>query len=133
MQTCFTPYANLVNDDEKWRQILRTLNSKFYHQTVTTQQIEDCLAEESGLDLKGFFNQYLRTTKIPVLEYNVEGKKLNYKWTNTVEEFVMPIQIEIDGESQWIKPSSKNKTLKLKSKNSKIVVDRDFYITVKAL
>ena len=123
----------LVNDDEKWRQILRTLNSKFYHKTVTTQQIEYCLAEESGLDLKGFFNQYLRTTKIPVLEYNVEGKKLNYKWTNTVEEFVMPIQIEIDGESQWIKPSSENKTLKLKSKNSKIVVDRDFYITVKAL
>lgn len=123
----------LVNDDEKWRQILRTLNSKFYHQTVTTQQIEDCLAEESGLDLKGFFNQYLRTTKIPILEYNVEGKKLNYKWTNTVEGFKMPIQIEINGESQWIKPSSENKTLKLKSKNSKIVVDRDFYITVKAL
>ncbi|WP_055448480.1 M1 family metallopeptidase [Lacinutrix mariniflava] len=123
----------LVNDDEKWRQILRTLNSKFYHQTVTTKQIEDCLAEESGLDLKGFFNQYLRTTKTPVLEYKVEGKKLNYKWSNTVEDFTMPIQIEIEGESQWITPSSENKTLKLKSKNAKIKVDRDFYIDIKAL
>ncbi|PKG51379.1 M1 family metallopeptidase [Olleya sp. 1-3] len=121
----------LVNDDEKWRQILRTLNSKFYHQTVTTQQIEDYLAEASGLDLKGFFNQYLRSIKIPVLEYKVEGKKLNYKWTNTVDGFVMPIQIEINGQSQWILPTSKNQTLKLKSKNSKVVVDRDFYITVK--
>lgn len=123
----------LVNDDEKWRQILRTLNSKFYHQTVTTQQIEDCLAEKSGLDLKGFFNQYLRSIKIPVLEYKVEGKKLHYKWTNTVDDFVMPIQIEINGQSQWILPTSKNQTLKLKSKNSKVVVDKDFYITVKAL
>ncbi|WP_397363172.1 M1 family metallopeptidase [Olleya sp. R77988] len=123
----------LVNDDEKWRQMLRTLNSKFYHQTVTTQQIEDCLAEESGLDLKGFFNQYLRSIKIPVLEYKVEGKKLHYKWTNTVKGFVMPIQIEVDGQSQWINPSSENQTLRLKSKNSKITVDRDFYINVKAL
>ena len=121
----------LVNDDEKWRQILRTLNSKFYHQTVTTQQIEDCLTEASGLDLKGFFNQYLRSIKIPVLEYKVEGKKLNYKWTNTVDGFVMPIQIEINGQSHWILPTSKNQTLKLKSKNSKVVVDRDFYITAK--
>jgi aminopeptidase N len=123
----------MVNNDEKWRQLLRTLNSKFYHKTVTTQQIEECIAQESGLDLEGFFDQYLRTTKIPVLEYKIEGKTLNYKWNSTVEEFVMPIQIEIDGESQWIKPSSENKTLKLKSKNSKIVVDRDFYVKVKVL
>ena len=123
----------LVNDDEKWRQILRTLNSKFYHQTVTTQQIENCLAEESGLDLKGIFNQYLRTTKIPVLEYQVEGKKLHYKWTNTVKDFVMPIKIEVNGINQWITPSKEYQTLKLKSKDSNIKVDNNFYVNVKAL
>ncbi|HEX2683683.1 MAG TPA: M1 family metallopeptidase, partial [Ferruginibacter sp.] len=31
----------LVNDDEKFRQILRGLNKTFYHQTVTTRQVED--------------------------------------------------------------------------------------------
>ena len=123
----------LVKDDEKWRQILRTLNSKFYHQTVTTQQIENCLAEESGLDLKGIFNQYLRTTKIPVLEYQVEGKKLHYKWTNTVKDFVMPIKIEVNGINQWITPSKEYQTLKLKSKDSNIKVDNNFYVNVKAL
>ncbi|WP_055437596.1 M1 family metallopeptidase [Lacinutrix algicola] len=123
----------LVKDDEKWRQILRTLNSKFYHQTVTTQQIEDCLAEESGLDLKTFFNQYLRSIKIPILEYNVEGKNLNYKWTNTVEGFKMPIQIEINGVTQWISPTLENQTLKLNSKDSKIKVNSNFYVTAKVL
>ena len=123
----------LVKNDEKWRQILRTLNSKFYHQTVTTQQIENCLAEESGLDLKGIFNQYLRTTKIPVLEYQVEGKKLHYKWTNTVKDFVMPIKIEVNGINQWITPSKEYQTLKLKSKDSNIKVDNNFYVKVKAL
>ncbi len=123
----------LVNDDNKWRQMLRTLNSKFYHQTVTTQQIEDCLAEESGLDLKGFFDQYLRTTKIPVLEYKIEDKKLNYKWTNTVAGFKMPIQIEINGNSQWLTPTEGNQVLNLKSKDAEVKVDRDYYIEVKTL
>lgn len=121
----------LVNNDEKWRQILRTLNSKFYHQTVTTQQIEDFIIQESGLDLKGFFNQYLRSTKIPELQYSIDGKKLTYKWNNTVKNFVIPIQIEVNGVSQWITPTSKIKTLKLKTKNAKIVIDRDFFIETK--
>ncbi|MGB6269027.1 MAG: M1 family metallopeptidase, partial [Olleya sp.] len=61
----------LVNDDKKWREILRGLNSEFYHQTVNTKQIEDYIAKASNLELEGFFNQYLRTTKIPVLEYKI--------------------------------------------------------------
>ncbi|RAJ16865.1 M1 family metallopeptidase [Olleya aquimaris] len=123
----------LVNDDEKWRKILRGLNSNFYHQTVTTKQIENYIAEQSGLELEGFFNQYLRSTKIPVLEYKIEDKKLAYKWSNTVEDFKMPIQVEIDGQTLWITPSIKNQTLKLKSNTSEIKIDRDFYIEVKAL
>ena len=34
----------LIEDDEKWRQILRKMNMVFYHQTVTTKQIEDFLS-----------------------------------------------------------------------------------------
>ncbi|APX99792.1 M1 family metallopeptidase [Lacinutrix venerupis] len=123
----------LINNDEKWRQILRGLNSEFYHQTVTTQQIENYLAQESGLNLQGFFDQYLRTTKIPELQYAINGKKLTYKWNNAVKNFVIPIQIEVNGVSQWITPTLENQTLKLKTKNPKIVVDRDFYIKTKTL
>ncbi|MDZ4329200.1 MAG: M1 family metallopeptidase, partial [Flavobacterium sp.] len=39
----------IVNDDEKWRGILRGLNSTFYHQTVTTKQIEDYLSQQVGI------------------------------------------------------------------------------------
>ena len=60
----------LIENDEKWRQILRGLNSTFYHQTVTTEQIENYISQQSGIDLTEFFNQYLRTTKIPTLEYS---------------------------------------------------------------
>nr|WP_285010739.1 M1 family metallopeptidase [Pedobacter sp. ELA7] len=55
----------LMNDDEKFRGILRGLNKTFYHQTVTTQQIEEYISRESGLDLKALFDQYLRQAAPP--------------------------------------------------------------------
>ena len=119
----------LVNDDEKWRSILRGLNSTFYHQTVTTQQIEDYLIRESGLDLTTFFDQYLRTTDIPVLEYQIDKKKLSYRWANCVKGFNVPVQIILDGTSQWIEPREGQWTkLKLDNEFSKLKVDEDFYV-----
>ncbi|KJD33310.1 peptidase M1 [Tamlana nanhaiensis] len=118
----------LIEDDEKWRQILRKMNVTFYHQTVSTKQIEDFLSEESGIDLTEFFNQYLRDIRIPKLEYSIKGKTLKYRYTNVVENFDMPIQVEIDDKSQWIQPNANWQTLELDAKNPKFEVDRDFYI-----
>ena len=77
----------LVEDDEKWRQMLRGLNMEFYHQTVTTKQVEEYMSEFLEKDLTEFFNQYLRTTKIPTLEYKIERKNLEYRYTNIIESF----------------------------------------------
>lgn len=119
----------LVNDDEKWRQILRMLNSKFYHQTVTTQQIEDCLTEASGLDLKGFFNQYLRTTKIPALEYKIYKREIKFNWNHVVDNFNMPVEVLVNGKSFTITPSDKEvKSLKIDSDINTFEVDKDYYI-----
>ena len=121
----------LVEDDEKWREILRGLNSDFYHQTVTTKQIEDYISKQTGIDLTEFFNQYLRTIKIPTLEYSIKNNKLKYRWTEIVEGFDMPIQIEINGKSEWLFPSSQ---WKIKTVNSAdIKVDRDYYIYTKQI
>ncbi|MCU0399910.1 MAG: M1 family metallopeptidase, partial [Algoriphagus sp.] len=59
----------ILNDDEKWRQVLRGLNKEFYHQTVTTQQVESYISQSFGMDLKPIFDQYLRDERIPVFEY----------------------------------------------------------------
>ena len=42
----------MVDDDEKWRGILRGLNREFYHQTVTTQQIEQYISQFPDLPPK---------------------------------------------------------------------------------
>ena len=107
------------------------MNKTFYHQTVTTVQIEDFLSKETGFDLKSFFNQYLRDIRIPTLEYSIKNRILNYKWTNIVDGFKMPIKITINNKEQWIYPTYKQKQMDLKSKNSEIKIDPNFYIYTK--
>ncbi len=121
----------LVEDDEKWRQVLRGLNSTFYHQTVTTKQVEDYISQQTGIDLAAFFNQYLRDIRIPNLEYSIKNGELKYRWTAIVKGFDMPIQIEIDGKSEWLFPKAEWKTIKINSDSIKI--DRDFYVKSKEI
>jgi aminopeptidase N len=118
----------LIKDDEKWRQILRGLNKTFFHQTVTTQQIEDYLCQQTGIDLTAFFNQYLRDTRIPTLEYKIKNKVLSYRWVDIVHDFDMPILVNIDGKEQWIQPTKNWQTKTVNSNRSAMVVDRNFYV-----
>ncbi|WP_417854913.1 M1 family metallopeptidase [Xanthomarina gelatinilytica] len=119
----------LIEDDEKWRDILRGLNKTFYHQTVTTQQIENYISEQSGIDLTAFFNQYLRDTRIPTLEYSIDNNQLRYRWINIVEDFDMPIQVTLDNNKQWIYPTAEWKTMPIEDHTMEVGLD--FYVEVK--
>jgi aminopeptidase N len=118
----------IVNDDEKWRSILRGLNSTFYHQTVNTKQIEDFLSKNVGLDLKSFFDQYLRDVRIPTFEYKFEDNKMFYRWTNCVSGFIIPLKVTLNGKDQWLKPREEWSTMSITSKNIKVEVNQDFYV-----
>ena len=121
----------LTKDDEKWRHILRKMNSKFYHQTVTTQQIEDFLSKEIGRDLNPFFNQYLRDTRIPVLEYKISKGRLNYRWNNVVSGFDMPVEIAGKQRTFWIYPRESWNAIDFV--DSEIKVDLNYYVKTKQL
>jgi aminopeptidase N len=121
----------VINDDEKFRQLLRGMNKKFWHQTVTTKQVEDYVSKESKIDFSKVFDQYLRTTQIPVLEYKIEGNKLSYRYTECVPGFNLPLKIKFKTE-QWIKPTEQWKTLNLYPEgDNTFTVDPNFYIKTK--
>ena len=118
----------IIDNDKKWRSILVGLNKDFYHQTVTTLQIENYIDKYFEIDLKPFFNQYLRTIKVPTLDYKLENNNLLYKWSNVVDGFSIPIKVFINSTSQWIRPTSRWKKL-LSDKNiNSFSVDNNFYI-----
>lgn len=120
----------IVNDDEKWRQILRGLNKTFYHQTVDGSQIEQYISQQAGRNLSKVFDQYLRDIRIPRLEYSFTGKTLKYRWANVVPGFDMPVKITLAGAdaAQFIHPTTSWKTLKTKGENA-LTIDRSFYVT----
>lgn len=118
----------LVNDDERFRSILRGLSATYYHQTVTSEQVEEYLAKAAGMDLGLFFDQYLRSTKIPVFEYSLDNKILKFRWNNCVSGFKMPLKIRINGIEKWIEPVTVWKEIEA-GENSVIVPDPNFYIS----
>lgn len=120
----------IINDDEKWRSILLGMNKEFYHQTVTTQQIEGYLSKHIGLDLEPFFNQYLRDTKIPVLEYKLKGGQLSYRWSNVVKHFSIPINVSVNKKQTWITPNEEWQKFKADKGVEDFSVDRNFYIDI---
>lgn len=118
----------LIADDEKWRQILRGLNKKFYHQHVTTQQVENYISEKIGIDLTAFWNQYLRTILIPKIEYSYEGHTLKFRYVDIVENFKMPVIAIVNGEEIWINPTSEWKTKQFDSAIDTFKIKKDFYV-----
>ena len=124
----------VINNDEKFRQLLRGLNKQFYHQTVTTAQVENYINTFTGFNFNGLFNQYLRTTKVPILEYSFKNKQMAYRWQNIVDNFNMPVNIGFDSSLSnkiCLRPSLKWKYLKIKSLDNKLWVDPNFYINAK--
>jgi aminopeptidase N len=121
----------VVNNDEKWRQILRGLNKTFYHQTVDGSQIEAYVSSNAGRDISKIFDQYLRDTRIPVLEYQIKNNAVQYRWSNVVEGFDMPVKVQVgNAKPQFLYPSGEWKSLKTKGE-TKLTVDRNFYIESK--
>ncbi len=118
----------IVNDDEKWRGVLRALGEKFYHKTVTSEELEAYMGEYLALDLNSFFDQYLRDRRLPTLEYYFKDGKLNYRWINAINSFKMPVDISIDGKTLRIQPT--NRWMNIEVPGNELVVDPNYYIAI---
>ena len=124
----------IINDDEKFRKILRGLNETFYHKTVNSKDVENYISKESGIDFSKIFDQYLRTIQIPVLEYRLNPQAVSFRWTNCNKGFDMKVKVQmIEGRVQWIQPSQNWVSLTLSDAydGKTFIVDRNFYIKTK--
>lgn len=99
---------SIINDDEKWRSILRGMGQRFYHQTTDYNEVVDYISEQADIDLKPVFEQYLKKTSIPTLELRKDEGKYYVRWISEIYDFNMPVAIRVKGkEYQLIKPSTK--------------------------
>ena len=121
---------HIVNDDEKWREVLRGLNREFWHQTIGTVQFEQFVSKETGFDFGKFFDQYLRTKDIPVLQHEVSGNELTVWWSNVVPGFKVPVVLRINGTEQRVTVGDQPSKVAFAGKFVSLELDRNFYMLV---
>ena len=124
---------HVINDDQKWWKLILDYSTTFRHKIIDTETVIAFFNKESGMDLTPIFNQYLRHTAIPKLEYKIENKRLFYKWTTDETNFLMPIDIKINGKSKRIYPENAwiKSDFKVKPSNKiEISIDKFFIKTL---
>ncbi len=124
----------IINNDVKFKSILKGLNKDFYHSIVTTAMVEKYFSEKAGIDFSKLFDQYLRTTQIPLLEYKTNtNSSISFRWSNCIKGFTMPVKVNLGGRQQIISPTEEWKTVRLGDwyDGKTFSVDKNFYITSK--
>ena len=121
----------LVEDDALWRDVLTGLNREFFHSVVTGEAVENYISQKTDKDLQAFFDQYLRTADIPVLEYEMHGDSIKFRYTRVVEGFDMPVRAFVGGRAQWLFPNKEWQSTALKGTGKDFRFDANFYVNFK--
>jgi hypothetical protein len=83
------------------------------------------------------FDQYLRTTQIPQLEYyySADKKNLYYRWDSCVNGFNLRLFISKDNKASTLNATQQWKSLKMDDTNSTLFdtnyLDKNYYIRIK--
>lgn len=102
----------LVADDALWWQTIAGIQKDFYLKTTTTREIVAYMNTKLGNDYTWFFDQYLKYSSPPVLDYKLKRKgndlEVTYKWTAVEPSFKLPVKFRT-GADTW---TTVNPTLK---------------------
>ncbi|MEM8710942.1 MAG: M1 family aminopeptidase, partial [Planctomycetota bacterium] len=119
---------HIVDDDERWRRVLRGINDQFWHETVTTEEFEAYISAECGFDFGPLFDQYLRTTQIPVLAYEATERGASLWWKNTVPGFEVPVVVRLNGAERRLSVGTEPTRVDLEGPLTSFELDRNFYM-----
>ncbi|MBK9148155.1 MAG: M1 family metallopeptidase [Flavobacteriales bacterium] len=134
--------ANLIHmirhivGDSTFKAMLLEINRRFKHSIVTSAQIEEFMIDfnerTKSLLNKGIFDQYLRTNKVPVLEWGRYKNRAYARWSNCVPGFSLPVRLSCsDGE--LLTPLSTWRSLPCDRLEGIEQADRNWYVMSRAV
>ena len=126
---------HVINNDPQWFEIIREIQKEFGMKTTSTAELTAFISKKAGLDLDWFFSQYLYHNEAPVLEYNLTGKVLRYRWNSSEKNFKMKIGARLDEkEYLMLDPTTEWQEIKLAKKPKYFLGDLDsWYFLVKPI
>ena len=101
---------NAIDQDSLWWDIVKSFYRKFTIKNAVTQDFVDHVNEKTGQDFTYFFDEYLRTADMPVLQYTTTKKGKNTiircKWLAEIKTFAMPVFVQSKSGWQKITPNT---------------------------
>ena len=122
---------HVVDNDQLWWEIIKTFAIENAKSNVDTKDFITHVENKTKINLNYFFEQYFFDKRVPILEYFQEGNELHYRWANTLINFVMPINVEINGLEKRLYPNAEKQTLNIDKYSVVHVKDWQFLIDKK--
>ncbi len=120
----------MINNDQKFYDMLREIQHQYYHEQVSAEQIENLIIQSSGLPLYGFWEVYLRTTAIPELEFRVEDDNFIYQWKKVNPNFFMRLKVWVDGQEKLLDLMGERGVLSLDTSPKNVSIDPNYLIKI---
>lgn len=124
---------NVLDDDSKWKSLLRETYEKFKYRNILTEDLQDLFNAHFERDLTAIFDQYLRYKSLPILELERGNKTHEYRfrWKADVPGFNMPIRLGRPGAWTRVEPGSDWQSLTCEIPWEELTADLDsFFIEV---
>ncbi|TDW96603.1 M1 family metallopeptidase [Dinghuibacter silviterrae] len=95
-----------IHNDSLFFGALRGIQSQWRFRSITTEDLIRSFNAFTGKDYTCVFDQYLRHTALPVLEWSLQDRRFRYRWQADVPGFQMPIRINLgpvllSATSEW--------------------------------
>src|SRR5690554_4958578 len=112
---------HIVNDDEKWWQLILDYSNHFKHQIIEADDVIEFFTKQSKIDLKPVFEQYLYHSDLPELQIKPVKNGFNYYWQTDVKNFEMPVEITLNGKEVRLKATNKPQFYKIKERKKTMI------------
>ena len=122
---------HVVNNDNLWWDTIKTFAKEYAKSNVNTKDFISHVENKTKMRLNYFFDQYFFDKRVPTLQYFQAGNQFHYRWADTVSDFAMPINIEINGQEKRIIPKTEKQTLTISEHSVVHVKDWQFLLNKK--
>lgn len=103
----------LIADDPLFFEILKTFRVENNQKQVFSETFIALVNKKTGKDFNWFFKQYLFKREAPIFEFSWTNTTLYYRWQNVENDFVMLIEIEVQGKKIQLTPTLKIQKIEL--------------------
>ena len=119
---------SVINNDETWFEILKEFMTENAKGFANTKDFFNKVEDKTGKDYWYFAQQYFYSPNQPHLVFAQKDSEYLYRWENVNENFIMPIDLLVNGRKIRVFPTKNFQSLSI-SKHSQIeIMDWKFYV-----